>query len=154
MRSWWLSQHRPNLSGHSSGLSQTMPHPDPCVFILVHRAWSPTWHLHFSPVGSVWILKPSFLPLWTPEAEGNEYHLGAASHQQGQVLGPPRALCLQWDKSTMFSALAASGKPQDSAPAAHRELPSWWASLLTLLPTPLQGFLPFANKLLAHESSH
>lgn len=38
--------------------------------------------------GSLWILKPSFLPLWTPEAQGNEYHLGAASHQQGQVLGP------------------------------------------------------------------
>ena len=135
-------------------ISNHAPPRSLCFYILVHRAWSPIRHLHFSPVGSLWILKPSFLPLWIPEAEGNEYHLGAASHQQGQVLGPPRALCLQWDKSTMFSALAASGKPQDSAPAAHRELPSWWSSLPTLLPTPLQGFLPYANELPAHESSH
>ena len=43
----WLSQHRPNLSGHSLGLSQTIYRREPCIgapprslcsYILVHRA--------------------------------------------------------------------------------------------------------------------
>lgn len=43
----WLSQHRPNLSGHSLGLSQTIYQREPCIgapprslcsYILVHRA--------------------------------------------------------------------------------------------------------------------
>ena len=97
----WLSQDRPNLSGHSLGLSQTIYQREPCIgapprslcsYILVHRAWSPTRHLHFSPVGPLWILKPSYLPLWTPGSTGKWIPPGSSQSPTGASAGIPKGL--------------------------------------------------------------